>query len=119
MFTQESAIRLARQLDYNASHFSLEQYLNYFTEDVMFISSNVQRLISESKGYVQGKITFKNYLEYSRKVFPYDKFKLQKVEHESNILTLHFYNESTKSFSHGRLFFNKEMKVYKATESYV
>lgn len=109
----------ARQIVTDWNSMVLEEFLQYFTEDVEIISNNIKAFISESNGRLQGKKTLKLYWEYTREKFPYFKYKLFDVNFEDYKLILRFMNDTDQVTSMGILYFNQEMKIYKMTVSYV
>ncbi len=119
MFTKESADVLTNKLvtDWNSENIS--DFLKYFSEDVVLISSNIQRFIHESNGHINGKQTLKTYWEFAREKFPYFEYKLHEVAFEENRLILKFYNPIDNSYSNGILTFNTDMKICKMVVSYV
>ena len=119
MFTTESANKLAYQLveDWNSKE--LDAFLDYFTDDVELISTNVQRFVNETNGQINGKETLRNYWIYTKDKFPYFKYKLNHVDFDDNKLILRFHNSIDNSFSNGIISFNSEIKIYKMLISYV
>ncbi len=119
MFTHESATQLAYQIEHDWNTTDLNDFLDYFTEDIEIISTNIQRFISESGGKLNGKASLKAYWEYAREKFPYFKYKLAEVNFQDNKLILKFINDIDQTYSLGMLFFNDQMKIYKMQISYV
>lgn len=119
MFTDDEALILAHKIadDWNSKE--LNDFLDYFTDDVEIVSTNISRFIIESNGKLNGKNTLKNYWEFMRVKFPYFKYKLHQVNHEGNNLILKFHNSIDDTYSIGTLFFNDERKIYKMKTSYV
>ena len=119
MFTQESAERITVQLvkDWNSQE--INDFLNYFDDDVELISSNIQRLVKESNGHINGKETLRTYWEFARQKFPYFEYKLHEVSFDENKLILKFYNAIDDSYSNGILTFSNDMKIKKMVVSYV
>ena len=119
MFTQESATEFARQLEEDWNSMEIGDFLSYFTDDVEFVSSNLQRFITESNGHLSSKKTLQKYWEYMRTHFPYFKYKLYETKQEGNCLHLTFFNSGENSYSRGQLWFNDQMKINKIVVSYV
>jgi len=119
MFTQDSAEKLARQLESDWNSKELNDFLDYFTMDIEIISSNVQRAMSETGGHLYGKESLEKYWKTTRSKFPYYKYSLHDIEFDDNKLMMRFYNASDESYSNSILFFNEEMKIYKMVISFV
>ncbi len=119
MFTKETAEKLAYQLESDWNSQELNDFLDYFTEDVEIVSSNILRFVNDSNGSISGKNTLKNYWEFAREKFPYFKYKLHKVNFNGNELILTFYNSIDNTYSYGNLTFNEDMKIAKMMASYV
>jgi len=119
MFTQESAEKFARQLESDWELMEMQDFLPYFTDDVEYMSSNLQRFISESNGRLTGKKTLQNFWEYMRTKFPYSSYKLHEINPQGNCLHLTFFNATENSYSRGQLWFNEDLKIYKVIVSYV
>jgi hypothetical protein len=119
MFNQESAEKFAYQLESDWNSQEINDFLNYFTEDVEIVSSNILRFVNESNGTISGKETLRKYWEFAREKFPYFKYKLSEINFKGNVLILKFYNSIDDSYSYGNLTINDDMVITKMVVSYV
>lgn len=119
MFTVEIAHSFASRMVEDWNKNDLECILKYFTNDIVFTSSNIQRFIPDSNGSLIGKETLKNYWIFIKEKFPYFNYQLHHVDYEANKLILQFYNPLTQTYSNGILFLNEEWMIYRMVVSYV
>ena len=61
MFTREIADSLAHKMVEEWNENDLDSILKYFTNDIVFTSSNIQRFFSEANGSLTGIETLRSY----------------------------------------------------------